>query len=69
MFEAVVSIAMEIYELGTRMNNPRLLAFSQMYLGEITSKEYLEDPDRSEKAIEYLLAANELYQEDASLFT
>lgn len=69
MYEAVVSIAMEIYDLGTRMNNPRLLAFSQMYLGEITSKEYLEDPDRCEKAIEYLLAANDLYQEDASLFT
>ena len=62
MFEAVVSIAMEIFELGTKMNNPRLLAFSQMSLGEIASKEYLEDSERCEKGIEYLLEANELYQ-------
>ena len=57
-----MSIAMEIFELGTKMNNPRLLAFSQMSLGEIASKEYLEDPERCEKGIEYLLEANELYQ-------
>jgi len=37
MFEAVVSIGMEIFELGTRMNNTRLLAFAQMSLGEIAS--------------------------------
>ncbi len=61
MFDAVISIGMEIFELGKRMENARLQVFAQMVLGEIASQEYLDDPVRAEKGIEYLLHANELY--------
>ena len=61
MFEAVDSIGKEIFELGTRMENVRLQAFAQLTLGEIASKEHIEDPIRAEAGIKQLLAANELY--------
>ena len=68
MYEAVLSISQEIFELGTRLNNSRLLAFSQLWLGEIASKEYLEDAKKADRGIEFLIEANVLYQQDASLF-
>ena len=51
MFEAVDSIGKEIFELGTRMENVRLQAFAQLTLGEIASKEHIEDPVRAEAGI------------------
>lgn len=39
MFEAVVSISLEIFALGKRLNLTRLQAFAQLALGEIASTE------------------------------
>lgn len=52
MFEAVDSIGREIYELGVRMENPRLQCFAELTLGEIASQEHLEDPIRAQKGID-----------------
>ena len=62
MFDAVQSIGQEIFELGVKMDNNRLQAFSQLTLGEIASKEHLEEPEKAEAGIQQLLQANELYQ-------
>jgi len=40
-----------------------------MSLGEIASQEYLEDGERAEQGIKFLLKANELYQEDAKILS
>ena len=69
MFEAVLSIGLEIFALGKRLNMTRLQVFAQLALGEIASTEYIEDAERAERGLEYLIEANELYQEDASLFS
>ena len=61
MFDAVDSIGLEIFDLGRRMDNPRLQAFAQLTMGEIASQEHLENPARAEVGIKYLLKVNELY--------
>jgi len=65
MFDAVNSIGKEMYELGQRMDISRLQAFSQLILGEFASQEHLEDEKKANEGIELLLAANQLYQDDA----
>lgn len=67
MFDAVQSIGQEIFDLGVRMDNSRLQAFAQLTLGEIASKEHLEEPEKAEAGIKALIQANELYQQDAKI--
>lgn len=51
MMDAVDSIGKEMFNLGTRMENPRLKAFSLMTLGEIAAKEHIEDPLKADAGI------------------
>ena len=67
MTDAVASISNEIFELGTKMEKKRLQAFAQMTLGEIASQEHLTNEEKAEAGIQRLLAANDLYQQDASM--
>lgn len=69
MFDAVDSIGQEIYELGNRMDNTRLQIFSRLTLGEIASQEHLLDDEKAEQGIKFLLEANELYKQDASILS
>lgn len=69
MFDAVDSIGSEIFELGNKMDNPRLQVFARLTLGEIASQEHLLDDARAEQGIEHLVKCNDLYQQDASLLS
>lgn len=69
MIDAVDSISKEILELGSKTENVRLQAFGQMTLGELASKEFIGDAVKAETGIAFLLQANQLYQQDASIFS
>ena len=51
MLEAVDSISKEIFDLGFKMDSPRLQAFAQMTLGELASQEFMGDASQAELGI------------------
>jgi len=61
MLAAVASISKEVFDLGIKMDTPRLQAFAQMTLGELAAQEYVDDSERAEAGIKQLVFAHELY--------